>query len=165
MEREQTQPSVPRADTPARTDMPERVPGADIDDASLGELFKRLTSDTGDLIRKEIALARVELAQTAQTLARDGAKLGTAAAIGLVGLLSVTACLVIAIGAAIGNYWLSALIVGVPLLVIAAVLGRNAVNDVRRRGLKPAETVATLREDQEWVKQEAQELKREIQQR
>lgn len=131
-------------------------------DASLGDLFKQLTTDTSELIRQETTLARVELSHTGAVVARDVARLGAAAAFGVVGLFALVACAIIAIGAALDNYSLGALIVAVPLLLVAAVLGVSAVNDLTRQRLTPDQTAATLKEDQMWAKQEVRDLRRQV---
>ena len=128
---------------------------------SLGELFRRLTTDTGELVRQEISLARAEVRQVGDTLARDGTKLGIAAGLALCGALAVTAFLVIALGDLLNNYWLGALIVGVVLLAVGSVLAKNAIADVKRRAV-PEQTLGSLREDAAWAKQEAREVKREL---
>jgi len=129
---------------------------------SLGELFGQLSGDATHLIRSEVALAKAELREAGATLARDGAKIGIAAALGLVGAFAAVAFLIIALGDLLDNYWLSALIVTVVLLAIAAFMAKSAINDIKRRGLKPEATLATLREDTDWAKREAQDLKRDL---
>ena len=131
-------------------------------DASLGDLLKQLTADTGQLIRQEVNLAKAEVRQTGATLARDGAKLGIAFGLALAGVLALAAFLVVALGDLFNNYWLSALLVGAVLAAIGGVLAKNAMSDVKRRGLKPDETIDTLKEDAAWAKQEAREFKREL---
>jgi xanthine/uracil permease len=129
---------------------------------SLGELLTRLTTDTGDLVRQEVALVRAEVRQVGSTLARDGTRLGIALGLALAGALAVTAFLVIAIGDLLNNYWLGALVVGLVLLAVGAVLARSAIADVKRRGLTPQQSVASLKEDAAWAKQESREVKREL---
>lgn len=129
---------------------------------SLGELFGQLTNDAGQLIRQEVALAKAELRETGATLARDGAKLGVAAGLGLMGALAATAFLIVGLGDLLDNYWLSALIVTVLFLGIAAYLAKSALADIRSRGVKPEATLQTLREDVSWAKRETEELKREF---
>ncbi len=147
-------PIVPVSDGP-----PPGRPGAE---PSLGELLTRLTTDTGELVRQEVALARSEIRQVGSTLARDGARLGIALGLALAGALALTAFLVIAIGDLLNNYWLGALAVGLVLAGIGAVLAKSAINDVKQRGLTPQQTVASLKENAAWAKQETQEVKREL---
>ena len=132
-------------------------------DASLGDLFKQLTNDTGELIRQEAALAKTEMREVGSTLARDAAKMGVAAGLGLIGALALATFAIISLGDLLGDsYWLSALIVGLVALGVAVMLGRNAVRDVKERGVKPQQTLATLREDSEWASQQARELKHDL---
>jgi uncharacterized membrane protein YqjE len=137
------------------TDLPPR-------DASLGELFARLSSDAQHLIRQEATLAKAELREAGARLARDAAKIAVAVALALLGAFSATAFLIIGLGALIGSYWASALIVTIVLLATAAILGKSAMNDLKEGPLKPEETIETLREDAEWAKREAQALKRDL---
>jgi uncharacterized membrane protein YqjE len=132
-------------------------------EASLGELFKRLTTDTSELIRQEMTLVKAEMREASATLGRDAAKIGVAAGFALAGVLALATFVVVGLGSLFGgNYWLAALIVGVVLLAVGGYLVRSAVSDIKQRGLKPQETVATLREDASWAKQEGRELKREM---
>lgn len=127
---------------------------------SLGELFGQLSSDAGRLIRQEVALAKTELRESGATLARDGAKIGMAVGLALLGAMAATAFLILALGDLFDNYWLSALLVSVLFLGIGAMLAKRAVADVKRRGVKPEQTIETLREDVDWAKREAEVVKR-----
>ena len=154
MERDGFGASAPRRDDGTRSGS-----GAE---PSLGELFSRLTTDTGDLVRQEVALARAEMREVGSTIARDGTRIGIALGLALAGTLALTAFLIVALGDLLDNYWLAALIVGVVLVAVGGVLARNAVNDIKRRSLKPEQTIDTLREDAAWAKAEASAVKREL---
>src|SRR4051794_38181891 len=81
---------------------------------SLGELFRDLTTETSELVSKEVALMKAEARQTGATMARDGAKIGIASGLAFAGILALTAFLIAGLGDLLnGKYWLSALIVGV----------------------------------------------------
>jgi uncharacterized membrane protein YqjE len=138
------------------------APESSTSESSMGELFKRLTTDTSELIRHEINLAKVELRETGATVARDAAKIGVAVAFALAGVLALAAFAIVGLGDLFGNYWLAALIVGVALLAVGGYLAKNAIADVKQRGLTPRETVQTLRDDASWAKEEGRELKREL---
>ena len=130
---------------------------------SLGELFRQLTSDTSELVSKEIALVKAEARQTGTTLVRDGQKVGTAIALGFTGVLALTAFLIAGLGDLLdGRYWLSALIVGVLFLAIGAGLIKNAVADMKRRSQAVTHSVETLKDTASWAKQEARQVKQEI---
>ena len=79
-------------------------------------------------------------------------------------MLALTAFVIIALGGVLNNSRLSALIVGVVLLAVGGIMARSAVADVKRRGVLPAQSVASLREDAAWAKQASREVKRELSQ-
>ena len=136
------------------------APGAA--EPTLGDLIRRLTTDSSDLLRNEIRLAKTEMREVASAMTKDLVKIGIALGMALVGVLALTAFLIVALGDAIDNYWLSALIVAVAFLAIGGLLARGAIADMKGREVKPVETVRTLREDKEWARREVQDLKRDI---
>ena len=129
---------------------------------SLGELLRRLSNDTGELVRQEMLLAKAEVRRTGATLARDGARFGIAVGFALAGTLALGAFAVLALGQLLGNYWLAALVVGVVLLAAGFFLGNAALADVKRRAIGAPQTVDTLREDAAWARQELREVRREL---
>ena len=136
--------------------------GAGGREPSIGELFGQLSSDAGRLIQSEVALAKAELRETTSMLARDATKFAAAAGLGLLGAMAATAFLIIGIGDLLDNYWASALLVTILYLAVAGFLAKSAMNEIKRNGLKPEETLATLREDATWAKREAQGLKQDL---
>lgn len=132
-------------------------------DASLGELFRRLTGDTTELLRAEVQLAKAEFRETGTRLAEDVMRVGIAAAMALVGTFALTAFLIIAIGNVLdGRYWLSSLIVGVALTGGGYVIVQSAVRDIKQRGITPTQTIDSLREGAQWAKEESRAVKREL---
>src|SRR3954469_18314412 len=138
-----------------------RVYRDDLQDASIGELFRRLSTDGSHLVQQEIQLAKTELQENAARAARAGGKIGTAAVIALPGLMAITAALVIGFGIIINSYWVSALIVGVVVLLVAAMMAKGAINDFKS-GLAPRETVQSVKEDVDWAKRETTRVKQEL---
>jgi hypothetical protein len=129
----------------------------------IGELVKQLGQDLETLVRQEVALGKAELGQIGRRLGRDAAAIGTAAGLGLVGLFALTAGVIVLLGQALdGRYWLSALLVGAVVLIVAYALVRKAAADMKRNGLAPRETLATLREDKDWAVRQARELKQDL---
>lgn len=130
---------------------------------SIGELLKRVTDDTTELVRQEVALAKVELRESLATLSQAATKAGLGLGLALAGVLALTAFLIAGLGSLLdGRYWLAALIVGVVFLAIGIVMARNALSDVKRRGLLPDQTADSMRRTAAWAKREAGEVKREI---
>lgn len=128
----------------------------------IGSLLKRFGQDASTLIRQEITLAKLELRESARSLAADAGKLGAAAGLALFGGFALVAFVIAGLGALIDNYWLSALIVAVLLLGGAALLAKGALDHLKRNRIAPQETVQTLREDQRWAKREMQDLKQSM---
>lgn len=132
-------------------------------DSSLGDLFKRLTTDTGELIRQEATLVKAEMRETGSTLASGAKEIGIAVGLALAGSLALVAFLVIGLGNVLdGRYWLSSLIVGVVALGVGMMLAKNAVSSVKKRGLAPKQTIETLREDKAWATQQAREFSHDM---
>ncbi len=133
------------------------------EDASLGELLKRLTNDTTALVRQEVALAKAEMKETGTRLGKDAAKVGVAAALAFMGGLALTAFVVIGLGNLLGGrYWLSALLVGLVAFGVGYAMVKSAMNDISERGIAPRQTLDTLREDKQWARQRARELKHDL---
>jgi uncharacterized membrane protein YqjE len=133
-----------------------------LDDVSIGELFKRLTSDASLLVRQEISLARAEIQESVTQVKAMTVKLAIAAALAIPGAIALTAFLVIALGDAIDSYWASALIVGALLLMVAALLARQGIASVKTARDKMQNTAASLGEDARWGKEEVKAFKREL---
>jgi uncharacterized membrane protein YqjE len=134
----------------------------DVGEPPLRDLFRQLSEDAARLVRQEIALGKAEVRETVVSLGKDAVRIGTALGLGMLGAMAATAFAIVGLGALIGNYWLSALIVTVLLLAIGAIMGRSAMRQMRGRDLKPTQTLETLRADAEWAKHEARMVKQEL---
>src|SRR5436190_15716186 len=122
--------------------------------ASLGDLFSDLAEQTGKLIRQEAALAKTELAQKATAAGKNIGMLAAGAFIGYAGLLGVTAALIVGL-AYVLPLWLSALIVGAVLAITAYFLINTALTALKNTPWAPEETIESIKEDAQWLKQQA----------
>ena len=120
---------------------------------SVGELFSRLSEQTTRLVRAEIDLAKAELAQKARASA-----IGIGLFLGA-GLLAFFAFAVLVATAILGlaeavPAWLAALIIGVALLLITALLGFLGVRSFKS-GMPPTPERATanVKQDVEAIKE------------
>ena len=123
---------------------------------SLGTLLRDLADGSASLVRSEARLARIELSQIATGLGKGTAFVATGAVLALLGSLSLLAGIVLLIGdqwLPADQYWLGALIVLVIAGAIAVVLVRRGMSLLAPSQLAPTETVTTLKEDKEWLKQ------------
>ena len=123
---------------------------------SLGTLLRDLADGSASLVRSEARLARIELSQIATGIGKGTAFVATGAVLALLGSLSLLAGIVLLIGdqwLPADQYWLGALIVLVIAGAIAVVLARRGMSLLAPSQLAPTETVTTLKEDKEWLKQ------------
>lgn len=103
-------------------------------DRPVGDLLGSFTHETATLIGQEMELARAEVGLQVSKATRGAALFGAAAAIGLAGLGALTACAVLALALTL-DAWLSALIVGAALLVVAGVAA--AIGRARLKAITP----------------------------
>src|SRR5215207_7817174 len=122
------------------------------DERSLGELFGDLARDLGVLVRQEVQLASTEITHKASSAARDLALVAAGALVAYAGLLAVLAAVILALVSAGVDDWLAALLVGVVVAVIGAVVIQRGLAALKHADLAPRETLQTLKEDTQWVK-------------
>ncbi len=138
---------------------PEPERGAE-DERSVGELLRELSAETSTLVRQEVQLAKVELAEKGKQAGKGAGLLGGAAVMGLALLGAFTAFLIAVIALAV-PVWLSALIVTVLYGVIAGVLALAGKKALQQAGpAKPEQTIDTLKEDAQWAKTQAKSAKK-----
>ena len=133
-----------------------------LDDASIGDLFRQMTSDASHLVQQEVNLAKAELKESIGHVRTMAVGLAVAAALAIPGALALTAFLIIGLGALIGSYWASALIIGFILVTAAVVLGRRALSIVTDGKIGLPRTITSLAEDATWGKEELRAFKREM---
>jgi xanthine/uracil permease len=124
------------------------------DERSLGDLFSDLSRETTTLVRKEVQLAKAELTQSATEAARGIGMLVAGGAVAYAGLLFLLLAIVYGLIEAGWDAWLSALVVGLVVVVIGAILVLRARESLKPANLAPRRTVETLKEDQEWAKEQ-----------
>ncbi len=123
------------------------------DERSLGDLFSELANETSLLIRQEVALAQVEVTEKAGKVGKNVGYLAVGGAVGYAALLAVLAAAIIGLGNFI-PLWLSALIVGAVVGIIAYFMVSSALTALKNTDLKPKQTVETLKEDAQWLKRQ-----------
>ncbi|NJD09281.1 MAG: hypothetical protein FIB01_02175 [Gemmatimonadetes bacterium] len=138
--------------------------GEQADAPSITSLLKRLGNETGDLVRAEVALAKVEFRELARQAALDAVKVGAAGALALVGAMALVASAVLGLGDILGGrYAVAALVVGLVLLVVGGLLARSGIRSMTRAS-GPGSALTSLREDRQWAAGELREFRKELQQ-
>jgi hypothetical protein len=128
-------------------------PGRD-DARGLGALLKELADGSGELIRHEVRLARLEAVEMLRTAGAGVAMVATGGVLALLGALALLAGLIMLAGDQwLGDdYWLAALIVLAIAAGAGAYFAKRGLALVSPKRLVPDQTVATLQEDKEWLK-------------
>ena len=124
---------------------------------SIGALLRDLAEGSATLVRDEVRLARLEIGGVAAGIGKGTAWIATAAVLALLGSL----CLIAGIVLLIGDQWLPADLYWVAALILLVITGGIAAWFAKRgmallspSRLAPHETVTTLKEDKEWLKQQ-----------
>ncbi len=122
------------------------------EEQSLGELFSEFTADMRTLVRDEVDLAKAEMSGKLTQFRRDIAYLAVGGLIAYAGLLGLVAFFIIVIGDAM-PLWASALIVSIVVGGIGYFFVQKGLSDLKSRTLVPQQTVETLKEDRQWLKE------------
>jgi len=135
--------------------MPESNGQSELRDQPVGELVKTLSDQTTTLVRKEIELAKAELAVKGKRAGIGAGMFGGAGFFGLYAFGAVTAAAILALSTAVTG-WLAALIVAVVYAAVAGLLALQGKNKVQAATPPVPETaVESTKEDVEWVKTRA----------
>lgn len=121
------------------------------EERSLGDLFSELAGETSTLVRQEVALAQSELTEKATRVGKNVGFLVVGGAVGYAALLAVLAAVVIGLAAFVPA-WLAALIVGLGVGAAAYMIISPALDALKKTDLTPRETVRSLKEDAQWLK-------------
>jgi hypothetical protein len=130
---------------------PEYAAGTSHRDESIGNLIGQVAGDVSTLFRQEVALAKAELKEEAAKAGKAGGMLAGAGFAGYMVAVLLSLALVLALGDVMPDGW-AAVIVAVAWAVVGGVLytvGRNRMKNVDP---VPRQTVETLREDAQWVR-------------
>jgi uncharacterized membrane protein YqjE len=133
---------------------------SEVRDASAAELVKQLTEQTSRLVRNEVELAKVELAEKGKRAGIGAGMFGGAGVFGLYALGALTAAAIAALSLAVAT-WLAALIVAVIWAAIAGVMALTGKKKVQQATPPvPEDAVESVKEDVQWTKARAQQGRR-----
>jgi drug/metabolite transporter (DMT)-like permease len=123
---------------------------------SLGVLLRDLAEGSAALVKNEARLARLEVTEMLQGVGRGTAFVALGSVLLLLGALAVLTGLILLGGDQWlrDRYWLAALIVFVLAGGIAMWFASRGAALLSPRRLTPEETIATLKEDRAWLKQQ-----------
>ena len=120
-------------------------------------LLHELVEESTTLIRDEFSLAKIEVAEMAKAIGTGTAFVAIGASLALLGTLALFTGIVLLVGdqwLPADLYWVAALLVLVITGGLASWLAKRGLSLLSPAELAPNETVTTLREDKEWLKQQ-----------
>ena len=122
----------------------------------IGVLLRDLADGGAALLRQELRLARVELTAMVKAVGTGTALTASGAVLAVLGTFTLLVGLILLAGDQWlrDRYWLAALIGAVIAGGLAAWMARRGAAHLSPRRLVPDETVATLKEDKEWLKRQ-----------
>jgi hypothetical protein len=124
-----------------------------------GELVRDLSTQVSSLMRQELELAKVELAQKGKEAGVGAGMFGGAGLLGLYGVGALVAAAIIGLSTAVAG-WLAAIIVGVALLAVAGVLALMGKGHTKRAvPPAPEQAVASVKEDVRFTKEHVKEAR------
>jgi len=119
---------------------------------SFGELLGELANNSAALVRDEIELAKQEMREKVSVLRSGAVTIAVGGLLAFVALLTLTAAAVAGL-AHVMDTALAALVVGVALAAVGGSIAFIGIGRLKRTSLKPQQTIETLEEDKEWLKQ------------
>jgi tetrahydromethanopterin S-methyltransferase subunit C len=140
--------------------MPEHNGHTELRERPVGELMRELSEQTTALVRKEIELAKAELAAKGKKAGLGAGLFGGAGMFGVFAFGALTATLILALATAVAP-WLAALIVTAVYGAVAGVLALQGKNKVQAATPPvPEQAVDSTKEDVAWVKSRAKSARR-----
>jgi uncharacterized membrane protein YqjE len=123
---------------------------------SIGTLLRELVEESVTLVREEVHLAKLEVSRAISGIGRGTLFTSVGAVFMLLGTLALLIGLVLLVGdqwLPADRYWLAALLIMVITGALAMWLAKRGLALLSPSQLAPRETVTTLKEDKEWLKQ------------
>ena len=123
---------------------------------SIGALLRKLAEGSTTLLRQEVRLARLEFASLFRSIGTGTAYTAIGGVLALVGTFAVFTGIILLAGDQWlrDHYWIAAMIVTAITGGVAYWLAKRGMALLSPRKLAPNQTVATLKEDKEWLKRQ-----------
>jgi len=134
-----------------RTQM-EQQGEADMSGESIGALLGQLANNSAALVRDELTLARQEMSEKVAGYRSGAITVVIGAALSWIAILTLTAAAVIGL-AHLMDAGYAALIVGGVLALIGGIVAMTGINRLKQIDPKPKQTIKTLEENKEWLKE------------
>jgi len=128
----------------------------------LTSLLGRLGDDVMQLVNSQLALFKVEIKEEANAYIRGGAAMAAGAVIAAIGFALLNVAIAFGVSTLFANanlsqptaYALGFVVTGVFYLVVGTILVLAIKSRLAKQNLVPTRSVAELRKDKEWLKNE-----------
>jgi len=122
----------------------------------IGQLLRELADGGVTLVRQEAALAKTEVAESVKGVGLGTAMVAGGGVVALLGVLCLFAGVIMLAGDQWlrDRYWLAALLVTAVAGAAAAFFLKRGTAALSPKVLAPEQTVATLKEDKEWLRRQ-----------
>jgi uncharacterized membrane protein YqjE len=122
----------------------------------LGSLLRELADSGATLVRQETRLAKLELGEAGSALARGTVMTAMGGVLMFLGALALLTGVILLGGDQWlrDNYWLAGLIITLLTGGLALVLAKRGAGLLSPSRLAPDQTIETLQEDKEWLRQQ-----------
>jgi hypothetical protein len=124
-------------------------------DESVGELVGLIAADVRNLVSSEIQMAKLELRDEAKRAGRAAGMLGAGSFVAYLAIVLLSFAAAWGLAELLDSPGLGFLIIGVLYALVAAVLLMQGRNRLREVHPVPEETIATIKEDVQWLKRQA----------
>ena len=122
-------------------------------DPPLGDLLGSLTSQIARLLHQEVEeLARTEMTANAVRAGRNAALVGVGGVVLYAAFLALMFAAIAGLVALGLPAWLSALVVGIVLVIGGVVLVQRGRSELTANALTPDRTIRSLKDDADWAK-------------
>jgi putative copper export protein len=123
-------------------------------DRSLGDLFSDLSLQMSDLLRQEMRLAKAEISEKLADAGRNAMMIGVSIAFGLAAVVAAAAAFALLLVEVGVEPWLAAVITAALMGLVAYVLAQSGISSLRKKSITPVETIQSLKETTQWLKNE-----------
>jgi len=124
-----------------------------LENKPIGDLFGDLATEMSNLVRQEVALARVELSQKAKHVGKNVGYLVVGGAVAYAAALAIIAAIIMLLARYMPD-WGAALLVGIIVAGVGWLLIGKALSALQQTEVTPRQTVETLKEDATWMKEQ-----------
>ena len=123
---------------------------------SMGALLRDLAEGSTSLLRHEVRLARLEFGSLFRSIGTGTAYTAIGGVLAIFGSFTLFTGIILLAGDQWlrDHYWLAAVIVTAVTGAVAYWLAKRGMSLLSPRKLAPDQTVATLKEDKEWLKRQ-----------